>query len=430
MFIVGKTRHEKKCNSKMIYLVITITMLLAPVTFSFVTPRFKHHVHREKIIQEVMHVAILGIGRSSPHGNNIRFHSGREVFVRKKVAIQRYAVSTSTQSTPEAVHKLNQTLPESFEPHLPLPDYVADSLDGRLLSAAQCAYNLTQPYAQSVGYLPGTMAKRISSGVNSVIIGFSYDGITVAFKGTHNSKRLDWIQNAALFLTPVGDRTGFEGKMHAGFYRSTKCLWKPLKELLVDMLKTSEEMGWKQNVYFTGHSKAGAMASVAALLMKRDGDLPDPSYVCTFGSAKVGDSEFRDYYNNKITQISYEAHHDIIPLLPPSASMMGKMNDELADVINGILWSEKSSNKKNTYKWDYQTVGKRKYINKFAEIIDDDMTKELDDQRIRDIEKSARLSMADFTAAHCSSCPDEGCNGYYFKAVNEEGCDMCIDDTE
>jgi len=71
------------------------------------------------------------------------------------------------------------------------------------------------------------------------------------------------------------------------------------------MLKTSEVMGWKQDVYFTGHSKGGAMASVAALLMQRDRDLPDPAYVCTFGSAKVGDSEFRDYYNNKITQISY-----------------------------------------------------------------------------------------------------------------------------
>merc|ERR1711971_741474 len=163
-------------------------------------------------------------------------------------------------------------------------------------------------------------------------------------------------------------------------------------------------------------------------LMQRDGDLPDPTYVCTFGSAKVGDSEFRDYYNKKITQISYEAHHDIIPFLPPSASMMGNMNDELSDVINGILWSEKSSNQKNKYKWDYQTVGKRKYINKFAEIIEDDVTTELDNQRIRDIEKSARLNLDDFTAAHCASCPDNGCNGYYFKAVSGGSCDMCEED--
>jgi len=413
----------------MIYLVIAITMLFAPITLSFVTPRFKHHVHKENLFEQAMCTFIFGTGRLSPYGNNICFQSGREAFFRKKVATQRFAIPTPTQSSPQSVHNSNQTLPPSLEPFPPLPDYVANSLDGRLLCASQCAYNLTQPYAQSVGFLPGTMSKRISSGVNSVLIGFSHDGITVALRGTQKSNRLDWIQNAALFLTPVGDKTGFEGKMHAGFYRSTKCLWKPLKEVLVDMLKTAEEMGWKQDVYFTGHSKGGAMASVAALLMKRDGDLPDPAYVCTFGSAKVGDSEFRDYYNKKITQISFEAHHDIIPLLPPSSSMMGNMNDELTDVINGILWSEKSSDKKDKYKWDYQTVGKRKYIDKFSQILDDDVTRELDIQRISDIEKSARLSLADFTAAHCSFCRDEGCNGYYFKAVSEGSCDMCEDDT-
>merc|ERR1711957_823105 len=77
------------------------------------------------------------------------------------------------------------------------------------------------------------------------------------------------------------------------------------------------------------------------------------------------------------------------------SSMMGNMNDELTDVINGILWSEKSSDKKDKYKWDYQTVGKRKYIDKFSQILDDDVTRELDIQRISDIEKSARLSLAD-----------------------------------
>ena len=148
----------------------------------------------------------------------------------------------------------------------------------------------------------------------------------------------------------------------------------------------------------------------------------------TFGSAKVGDSEFRDYFNKKICQTSYEAHLDIIPFLPPSASTMGNMNDELSEIINGMLWSEKSSNKKNNYKWDYQTVGKRKFINECAEIGDEDVTRELDSRRIRDIEKGTGLSLADFTAAHCSSCTDEGCYGYYFKAVGENDCVVCEDE--
>jgi len=195
----------------------------------------------------------------------------------------------------------------------------------------------------------------------------------------------------------------------------------------MDMLRISEEKGWKKDVYFTGHSRGGAMASVAALLMKRDGDFPDPTYVCTFGSAKVGDSEFRDYFNKKISQTSYEAHLDIIPFLPPSASTMGNMNDELSEIINGMLWSEKSSNKKHNYKWNYQTVGKRKFIDESAKISDEDVTKELDSRRIRDIEKGTFLSLADFRAAHCSSCADEGCSGYYFKAVADVSCGICED---
>ena len=150
-------------------------------------------------------------------------------------------------------------------------------------------------------------------------------------------------------------------------------------------------------------------------------------YFSTFGSVKVGDSEFRDYYNKKINQTSYEAHLDIIPFLPPSASMMGNMNDELADIINGMLWSEKSSNKKNNYKWDYQTVGKRKFIDEFAKISADDVTRDLDSRRIRDIEKGKFWGLADFRAAHCSSCADEGCYGYYFRAVGESGCVVCED---
>lgn len=421
------------------------TLLLARSIFSFVTPRYSRNVKIEIIIEPaVSRVFATGSIRPSPYANNVCL-LGHETFFRSKDVTERRAISPSIQLPPllevqaeggddntSSDHTVepDQTQPTDLQIQQPFPLEVAKSLDGRLICASQCAYNLTQPYFQSAGYRPATVAKRISRGVNSVLVGMTHDGITIAFRGTLTSNPLDWIQNAALFLTPVGDRTGFKGKMHAGFYRSTKSLWKALKEVLVEMLSTSEEMGWKKDVYFTGHSKGGAMASVAALLMKRDGDLPDPTYVCTFGSVKVGDSEFRDYYNKKISQTSYEAHLDIIPFLPPSASMMGNINDELADSINGMLWSEKSSNKKNNYKWDYQTVGKRRFIDEFAKVSVNDVTRELDDQRIRDIEKGTYLSMADFRAAHCSSCADKGCHGYYFKAVGESSCVICEDDDD
>lgn len=148
----------------------------------------------------------------------------------------------------------------------------------------------------------------------------------------------------------------------------------------------------------------------------------------TFASAKVGDSEFCSEYNKQINQTSYEAHLDLIPFLPPSSTTMDMMDESMTTMLDSMLWSDTSIQKKENYKWDYQTVGTRKFINKDYEIISD-VTKELDEERIRAIERYSFLSLDDFKAAHCSSCPEEGCSGYYFNAIagsvcneNEESC--------
>ena len=133
-------------------------------------------------------------------------------------------------------------------------------------------------------------------------------------------------------------------------------------------------------------------------------------------------------YNKNIEQTSYEAHLDLIPFLPPSKTTYEMMNDDMTKMLDSMLWSESSMSKKENYKWDYQTVGKRKFINEDYEIIDD-VTMELDEERIKIIEKSSILALDEFKAAHCSSCPTEGCNGFYFNAIagnvcDDEGCDV------
>jgi hypothetical protein len=156
------------------------------------------------------------------------------------------------------------------------PPTAASTLDGRLLCASQCSYDIQSPYFLGASYRPATTAKRLTKGVNSILIGHTYDGITIAFRGTQSSSPLDWLQNAALFLSNVDT---IKGKIHTGFYRGTKKFWNPLRNIIKEMLEESRENGWKEDVILTGHSKGGAMATVAATLMKRDGDLPDPTYV-------------------------------------------------------------------------------------------------------------------------------------------------------
>ena len=57
------------------------------------------------------------------------------------------------------------------------------------------------------------------------------------------------------------------------------------------------------------------------------------------------------------------------------------------------------------------------------------VTKELDDRRIKDIEEKTLLSLREFAAAHCLTCPREegNCKGGYFSAVAQEVCKCCPD---
>lgn len=112
----------------------------------------------------------------------------------------------------------------------------AKTLDGRLICASECAYEIESAYFRGVGYLAGTTAKRISRGVISCLIGRTTDGIVVAFRGTLSSSLLDWLQNAAIFLLNVKK---IPGRIHAGFYEATAALYEPIKKFILQMLKES-----------------------------------------------------------------------------------------------------------------------------------------------------------------------------------------------
>ena len=79
-------------------------------------------------------------------------------------------------------------------------------------------------------------------------------------------------------------------------------------------------------------------------------------------------------------------------------------------------------------------MGERKYIDEDADIFE--VSNELDDVRIKDIEDKTFLSLKKFRSAHCSACPAEDsadgtesrkseCDGLYFASVAPEICDQC-----
>eukprot|EP00751_Fragilariopsis_kerguelensis_P041475 CAMPEP_0171007904 /NCGR_PEP_ID=MMETSP0736-20130129/20140_1 /TAXON_ID=186038 /ORGANISM="Fragilariopsis kerguelensis, Strain L26-C5" /LENGTH=196 /DNA_ID=CAMNT_0011438689 /DNA_START=777 /DNA_END=1363 /DNA_ORIENTATION=- len=174
--------------------------------------------------------------------------------------------------------------------------------------------------------------------------------------------------------------------------------------------------------------------------MYQDKQLPNPEFVCTFGSARLGDNEFAKSYNKIIQQTTYENELDIIPFLPPGNQVMvdimmnvelgseseSESSKEILDMVDDFLWSKQQQqqklyngngrqqlpNKKNYY-WTYQPVGNRRYIhtNSYSTTtngttittITQNVTKEIDSQRIKDIETKTLLKFSEFRSAHCSS---------------------------
>ena len=207
---------------------------------------------------------------------------------------------------------------------------IAKTLDGRLLCASECAYEIEEPYLQGAGYLKGALPQRITVGINSCLVGKNKDGIIVAFRGTQGASLLDWLQNAAIHLLNVQH---IPGRIHAGFYEAVQRLYGQIKKIILNLLKDDYPFR-KSSIYLTGHSKGGCLASLMAVLMKDDKELPDVKYVCSFAAARVGDAQFRDYFNRTIPQATYENYLDIIPFLPPGQETVEDMTSAMKSKID------------------------------------------------------------------------------------------------
>ena len=208
----------------------------------------------------------------------------------------------------------------------------AKALDGRLLCASECAYEIENPYFSGVGYLAGNEVKRFSKGINSCIVGKSIDGIIVAFQGTQSGSLFDWLQNAAIYLRKVDDIPS--GRIHSGFYDAEVALYEPVKEYVLELTKDRRWYCKRQKIYLTGHSKGGCLASLMAILMTEDSTIPNADYVCTFGSARVGDPNFQAYYDRRVNQVSYENYLDIVPFLPPGQRAVTAMSQHMLTKLN------------------------------------------------------------------------------------------------
>jgi hypothetical protein len=281
------------------------------------------------------------------------------------------------------------------------------------MCACRCAYGIDSktgaftpqpPYCDAVGF--AAMPVAISGGddnIDAALVGTTGDGVVVAFRGTlppalDLPSILDWLQD--LFAVPRRV-SGVPGRVHSGFDDAVDAVWTDVSSQVSARLRVSGA----RNLYVVGHSKGGAMASIAAMRFHADSAFPTPT-VYTYASARPGDKAFAEAYDKTITQTSYENHLDVLPFVPPSDDIIGL----LADIPEiGKLFRTAEG-------WNYQPVGNRLYIEKSGEVVENNA--KLDAVRVLEIVgKLAELDVAAIGAAHCSSCPGAGCDGGYLRGA-------------
>lgn len=167
--------------------------------------------------------------------------------------------------------------------------------------------------------------------------------IIIVFKGSEGT--LDWIHS---MNTKLVSYSKLSGKVHEGWLKELEAI------LLKGLLKDVEAIyhkdcydAYEKEVYITGHSIGGALATIFATYMKRE--LYQP-IVVTFGSPRVGNSEFKRGY--KYEHYRYESYLDLVPHVPftkQEKTLIGRMGS-----VYGVLKEISDS-----CQGDYCSVGKR-----------------------------------------------------------------------
>jgi|APCry1669189844_1035258.scaffolds.fasta_scaffold17280_1 Lipase (class 3) len=156
----------------------------------------------------------------------------------------------------------------------------------------------------------GTSAEEIEG----VIYHNDVFGTVIAMRGTKYKK--DWGTNLDFAFT---DFAGNTGKVHRGFYRM-------LNEIEGDLCAKLTTMGLfdgakNKPVYFIGHSRGGALATLAAakIFSTFENLHSHQVKVITFSSPRVGNREFVNDFHRKVGRdniITFYCNTDLVPGAP------------------------------------------------------------------------------------------------------------------
>lgn len=312
--------------------------------------------------------------------------------------------------------------------------------DCRMLNASNSAYTIVPGHGwsppgasdpsfrfyEAVGY--GSTPIAIQGGpdhIDACLVGENQDGVIVAFRGTlglgdppTSPELLDWLQD---LLAPP-QTVPLEGwaqdiLVHTGFWEALESLWGPLKQQLAEMGVSSKDL------YFTGHSKGGPVASLAAYRYFIEEKKSSKTY--TFASPHPGNRNFAAAFKAAgLHQTRWENYLDVVPLLPPDETL-AEFLKIYVDSESGIPAFLKSfilavlnlAEKK----WQYGPVGSGWFIDSSGKRHDLGFIEE--GLQLLDLKSAIKnQEYGRIAAAHCHSCYAEAggkvtCAGGYMDGV-------------
>lgn len=180
-----------------------------------------------------------------------------------------------------------------------------DRLRASLLFAQISRISYLQPHAVEA-YIPrlGLRLERFADreGAQAYIFGSDRD-VVVACRGTEPN---DWNDvkadvNAVMVLAET------VGRVHRGFKQEVDDLWPQLEQVIATD---------PRNLWFTGHSLGGAMATISAGRCFLAHIPATPKAVYTFGAPRVGTRRYINYVDVDVTR--WVNNNDIVPRVPPT----------------------------------------------------------------------------------------------------------------
>ncbi|XP_047332396.1 lipase-like isoform X2 [Impatiens glandulifera] len=150
-------------------------------------------------------------------------------------------------------------------------------------------------------------------------VGFakSLNAVIIAFRGTQLRSIQNWITDLDWCLSDINYQDTPEAKVHRGFYSAYHDT--TIRPAVVNAVRKANELyGENINVFVTGHSMGGAMASFCALDLEMTGKAKNIK-VYTYGMPRIGNGEFATFYTQHVPDtIRVTSERDIVPHLPPN----------------------------------------------------------------------------------------------------------------